>query len=49
MKIICCGLGIWLVYYALNVAKDCGSTWAIVIGAAGIGLIMFSDYTRSKQ
>ena len=46
MKIICCGAGALLIFYALNIAKDTGSTVAIIVGALGIGLLIFSDARR---
>ena len=49
MKIICCILGSWLIFYALNVAKDIGSTWALILGAIGIGLLIFSDTRRTND
>lgn len=46
MKTICCGAGALLIFYALNIAKETGSTIALVIGAVGIGLLIFSDARR---
>ena len=45
MKIIICGLGMWLIFYALNIAKD-GGEWAIIVAFVGIGLLIFSDARR---
>lgn len=46
MKIICCCSGVLLIWYALNIAKDTGSTIALIVGAVGIGLLIFSDARR---
>ena len=45
MKIICCILGAWLIFYALNISKD-GGAWAIIVAFVGIGLLIFSDARR---
>ena len=46
MRIILCCTGSLLIFYALSIAKETGATTALVVGAIGIGLLIFSDARR---
>ena len=43
MKIIYAAAGVLLILYALSIAE---STEALIVGAVGIGLLIFSDARR---